>query len=174
MPERFRQSRFSALSASIFLSFAALTTSPVCAEIPQFIGDEAFEARKAEHSGKPVVDTSDGTVKLVWGDQAEVLETVDESSLPLFELQQGGDESFSDAVVRFRGTDVESYVSGLPEGSHYFRVRQADGEWSVPMEVTVTFIDRHHLFFLLAIGFAVASSTAGAIIFGYLKHRHDS
>ncbi|MCB1230199.1 MAG: hypothetical protein KDN19_08035 [Verrucomicrobiae bacterium] len=146
----------------------------MCADIPQFTGDKAFESRKAEHDGKPFVDSSDGTVRLTWGDHAEVLAADSESDLAVYQLQQGGDESFANAVTRYEGTDVVSYLSGLSEGAHFFRVREADGEWSVPIEVKVTFIDRRHLFFLLAVGFTVAALTAGAIILGHFKHRHDS
>ena len=177
MPDCFRQSLAFVVSASIFLSFVALSTTPVWADVPQFepvLGDEDFEQRKAANGGKPTLASSDGTVKLKWGKQAEVLPTEAAGELATYQLEQGIDPDFAHPVLRFEGTDVESYLSGLPEGRHYFRVRRSGGDWSIPIEVTVTFIDRFHLFLLLGIGFAVASMTAGAIISGYLRHRHES
>lgn len=177
MPEPIRQSRFLLFSASVFLTLVALSTTPVCAEVPQFRGlesDEEFDQRKAANDGMATLSSTDGTVKLVWGSQDEVLGTESEDALPVYEIQQASALDFAAAEMRFRGTDVESYVSGLSEGTHYFRVRSGSGEWSAPIEVTVTFIDRGKLFLLLGIGFVVAAATAGAIISGYFKHRHDS
>ena len=177
MPEPIRQSRFLLFSASVFLTLVALSTTPVCAEVPQFRGqesDEEFDQRKAANDGIATLSSTDGTVKLVWGSQDAVLGTASEDALPVCEIQQASALDFAAAETRFQGTDVESYVSGLSEGTHYFRVRSGSGEWSAPIEVTVTFIDRGKLFLLLGIGFVVAAATAGAIISGYFKHRHDS
>ena len=177
MPEPIRQSRFLLFSASVFLTLVALSTTPVCADVPQFQGlpsDEEFARRKADNDGIATLVSTDGTVKLVWGSQDEVLGTESEDALPVFELQQASALDFATAETRFQGTDVESYVSGLSEGAHFFRVRSGGGEWSAPIEVRVTFIDRGKLFLLLGIGFVVAAATAGAIISGYFKHRHDS
>jgi len=89
-------------------------------------------------------------------------------------LEQGIDDAFDDALVRYRGPDSGSVVTGLAEGDHYFRVGiEETGEWSPPLKVKVTFFDRSALILLLAIGGVVVGFTIGAIVIGHLRTRNE-
>lgn len=107
--------------------------------------------------------TSDnGTVTLSWEKDPAIA----------VELQQADDESFSAPQTRYTGTDPGTVVSGLPEGTHWFRVRAADAEpWSAPLPVTVAFIPRGKLFLLLGIGGVVVVATIAMIVAGHFNTR---
>ena len=118
--------------------------------------------------GAPIA-SEDGTVTLEWPELA-LTSRID--------LQQGATPDFSDAFTRFQGRDEGSVVTGLREGTHYFRVRTLDtaGEasaWSEPLVVEVRFMDRGRLFSLLGLGCVVVVLTIGGIVTGFLRHRED-
>ncbi len=113
--------------------------------------------------------SEDGTVTLAWPALAITTRV---------ELQQAASPEFADAFTRFQGRDEGSVVTGLPEGTHYFRIRTLDtaGEgsaWSEPLVVEVGFMDRGRLFGLLGLGAVVVLLTIGAIVAGFLRHRDD-
>lgn len=115
------------------------------------------------------VTTEDGTVTLAWGELALMTRV---------ELQQSDSADFAEKTIRFIGRDTGSVITGLPEGTHYFRLRALNnlGEgsaWSDPLEVQVTFMDRGKLFSLLGLGGVVVLLTVGAIVSGFLKHRDE-
>lgn len=85
----------------------------------------------------------------------------------VYELQQAGDKAFSNPVLRYTGPDTGSYLTGLAEGDYFFRVRKKDGEWSEPLQATVTFIDRRVLWALLVSGFVVVAATVVTILSGW-------
>lgn len=108
--------------------------------------------------------TSDrGTVTLSW--------IIEEGSE--VELQQAGEANFAEPVVRYRGGDPGSVLTGLPEGLHYFRIRnlsaETEGEWSAPLEIRVEFVPRRQLFLLLGLGALVVGSTIVTIVAGHLN-----
>jgi len=78
---------------------------------------------------EPVPATSDvGTVQLAW-DPADA--TPDGVEV-VFELQESQEADFAESLRRYLGEDRASFVSGLPDGRYYYRVRQRegeDGEW---------------------------------------------
>ena len=58
-----------------------------------------------------------------------------------FEMQQSLDADFTDTRVAYTGAMPSAHVSGLRDGTYYFRVRTQDTEaWSEPATVQVT----HH------------------------------
>ncbi len=114
--------------------------------------------------------TNEGVVNLAW-------EGPDKAT---FELQQSPDPEFpgDDTRTRYQGTDPGSVVTGLPAGSHYFRIRSvpADappGEWSAPLEVRVEFIATRWVILLLISGAIVFLATLAAILRGHLRSRHE-
>lgn len=64
-------------------------------------------------------------------------------------------------------------ISGLAEGTHYFRVYAADSPTpgGSALKISVEFFPRNQLFLLLSIGGLVVASTIGVIIFGYFQTR---
>lgn len=109
--------------------------------------------------------SNDGTVDLAWTGDA-----------PSFELQQAEDAAFATARTRYLGPDTASVITGLREGSYYFRVREIPeegtaGEWSAPLLIEVDYMNRARLFLLLGTGAFVASLTIGAIAHGFFKNR---
>jgi len=59
------------------------------------------------------------------------------------QLQYDTDADFSDPLVWHEGADTESFISGLENGEHYFRVRSKEtderawGPWSATLTVVV-------------------------------------
>ena len=113
------------------------------------------------------LESVDGVLSLVWESDRDP--GGGEGGSVEYELQQASDESFADAIVRYRGSDAGSYLTGLAEGDYFFRVRERDGEWSPTLTASVKFIDRRVLITLLATGFVVSAATIGTILVGSLK-----
>ncbi|MDF1816038.1 MAG: hypothetical protein P1V20_27810 [Verrucomicrobiales bacterium] len=110
--------------------------------------------------------SNNGTITLSWNNP---------DSIPVI-LEQAADMAFSNPVKRYEGTDTGSVISGLPEGTHYFRIYKAGdttspGRSANPIKVSVEFFPRDQLFLLLTIGGLVVGGTIGTIIFGYFRTR---
>ena len=108
------------------------------------------------------VGRTDGYVQLAWKPSSPALENVH------YELQQGSDPEFTEPQRRYEGADLGSFLSGLPRGTYYFRVRQRVGsepwgKWTKPVEVV---IDPYSLTFAWAL-FAVGAVLVLAIL-GFL------
>ncbi len=95
-------------------------------------------------SGKGV--SENGHVRIEW--------TLDNDVL--VEVQQSQDEDFSTARLIYRGLDDATVVSGLENGTYYYRIRFVDGDWSDPVALKV----KHHSHSL-----AIALFSLGAIVF---------
>jgi hypothetical protein len=116
-----------------------------------------FSNRKTLEEGAP---SDNGTVTLAWEKPADVS----------VELQQSGDATFGDPVTRYQGDDPASVITGLAEGTHFFRLRETGGDgWSPPLQVEVEFFPRARLFVLLGAGAVVVVSTVAAIVIGHLR-----
>ncbi len=98
--------------------------------------------------------THSGHVKIVW----KWTHDQDVSFL----LQQADTANFSNAETIYKGPDRASFVSGLPNGNYYFRLRairpndDLASSWSKPVVVKV----RHHSLFL-----ALTLAGIGAFVF---------
>lgn len=104
--------------------------------------------------------TDDGTVSLRWTGGGR------------YELQQAADSSFATARTRYEGADRGTVLTGLTDGIHHFRVRDAaTGEWSAPLALHAESMSQAALLLLLGTGAFVALSTVGAILHGFLKSR---
>lgn len=111
------------------------------------------------------VTRDDGQITLSW-------ESSHDSQV--VELQQGSTDRFSDPVLRYVGADHGSVITGLPEGSHFFRIRALDadrqaGPWSKPFEVKVAYMERSQVIRLLIIGGLIVVSTVVAILAGHFR-----
>lgn len=104
---------------------------------------------------------SEGVVSLVW-DGKEGVE---------YEVQQGDSVLFENAKVRYAGPDHGSVLTGFEEGSYYFRVRDAGGEWSDVVRVDIEFMDRQQVVLLMVVGGLVFLATVGALLAGHFRQR---
>lgn len=91
-----------------------------------------------------------------------------------YELQRSGEADFADATLQYGGPDVATFISGLPEGKHYFRIRPvADdgtfGAWSETLAVDVVFVSRRTVLVLMLTGMLVLILTVGAIVAGSIR-----
>ena len=130
------------------------------------------DAARFTNPEEPIFETNQGVVNLAW--EADTEGTA-------FELQQSSDRAFpeSETRSRYQGPDPGSVISGLPEGSHHFRVRHipvegAPGEWSNPVEVRVEYMGTIWVITLLIFGAAVFLATLTAIITGHLRTRKST
>lgn len=93
----------------------------------------------------------------------------------VFVVEMAREASFAEARERYRGRDGATFVSGLPEGTYYYRVRaergDAQGPWSEPLVVTVHYVDRTHVWALMAAGTVAFFATVGTLI---VNHRRMS
>jgi len=112
--------------------------------------------------------TNEGVVNLAW----------DGPEGATFELQQSPSPEFpeTETRTRYQGTDPGSVISGLPQGTHYFRIRDVPtngtpGEWSAPLEVRVEFMATIWVATLLIAGAAIFLATITAIVTGHLRTR---
>jgi len=150
-------------STHSFLKSACALFFGAALMVPCAAGESRFTA-----PGLPSFETNEGVVNLAWEGPEGVT----------FELQQSSDPGFSasETRTRYQGADPGSVVSGLPAGSHHFRIRaiNADGtagEWSAPLEVRVDFMATGWVVTLLIAGAAIFLATLTAIITGHLRTR---
>ena len=74
-----------------------------------------------------VVQSSSGYLKLEWTGSAQ-LKT---------EVQQSETLDFYDAKLIYAGRDKARFISGLTDGTYYYRVRVAEGSWPDILTVEV-------------------------------------
>lgn len=114
-------------------------------------------------------DTTDsGFIKIEW----ELREKKKpEGYIFIIEKSKGPD--FKDAEVLYKGPDMASYVSGLPNGVFYYRVKTVkegvESVWSEPLIVHVKHHSLKTAFLLSGIGAVVFLVTAGMVIFNSSK-----
>ena len=80
------------------------------------------------------IETDEGKALLQWKDNEDSTGNTHEA-FGTFELQRASLPEFGDPVNVYTGTDTATFVTGLTEGSHYYRVRRIDkqdtpGPWS--------------------------------------------
>lgn len=95
------------------------------------------ELPKAEFAHESHLTTNEGHVSLEWGGDGELLE---------YELQSAQKPDFLEPMKLYQGTDTTSFLSGLADGRHFFRVRArtADGNVWGPWSPSVELICEHH------------------------------
>lgn len=130
--------------------------------VPQFEGEQST-ASDAGH------------IKLVWLPGAGF----QQSEYMRFELQQARDPAFETARTIYSGPDLASFISGLPNGTYYFRVRALTennraGKWSRPATVNVEHQSLKLAFTLFTLGAIVFLATAAMIIVGTRESNKES
>jgi hypothetical protein len=81
------------------------------------------------------------------------------------ELQQSESENFNGAKTIYSGPDNATFVSGLDNGTYYYRIREAGGEWSAPAMLTV----KHHSLRLALVLFSLGALVFGLTVFIVVK-----
>lgn len=104
--------------------------------------------------------SQDGHIKLEWQPAA---------ASSVFEVQQATDESFREARAIYRGPDRATFISGLKNGTYYFRVRAEDSDWSNVLKLEVTHHSLSLTYILMGLGSIVFLCTAGMVIYGARK-----
>jgi len=95
-----------------------------------------------------------------------------------FELQQAIQEDFSSPEAVYSGPDRGTYLSGLPDGDYFYRVRVVNtqdketSQWSTSVHRSVQHPSLEFAFSMLTVGATVFLSTIGVIVQGARKeHR---
>ena len=115
--------------------------------------------------------TESGYIKLSW----RLGDVPTGSNAVVFELQQSAQQDFTETKSVYRGPDYATFISGLPNGNYYHRVRTTtpDGtqhsNWSEPMLVQVQHHSLQLAFLLFGIGATVFLFTVGIVIQGVRK-----
>lgn len=94
-------------------------------------------------------ETKQGVVKLEWSVNAQTI-------LENYELQEANTPSFTQPKKRYKGEDTGTFISGLMDGTYYYRVRKTDGDWSNTVSVQI----KHH-----SLTLAINLLILGAIVF---------
>ncbi len=114
-----------------------------------------------------------GSIKLTWQS------TGDDGIVAGFDfvLEEATSPDFVDARTYYHGPDLATYISGLPEGTYYYRVRlqnSAGGtsEWSRPIVVEVEHQSLSLAWFLFAVGGLVFALTVFVVVSGTRNDRN--
>lgn len=154
-------------------SFLALTFFLCSPGAPASLGaSQATHLPEVSFANQGPVEQADPFITLGWEPSDEPQEVLPTA----FELQQDVSADFPDPITRYRGNDRGSFISGLPEGDFFFRVRAVRGEgetgrWSEPLRVTVRYHSLAWAFFLFGIGAVVSLATIGLVVVGDRRSR---
>lgn len=110
-----------------------------------------------------------GHIDLVW---SVVPDSAQEPAA--YELQGSRTPDFPNPLTYYSGVDVRSFLSGLAEGSYFFRVRSLSeaagpGMWSEVLAVEVDYVDQWKVFVLMAVGLVCLIATVFIILRGSLR-----
>lgn len=125
---------------------------------------------------KPLHKRSDaGQVKLIW----MLPDSISKTEIFNFELQQARDSLFRTAKTIYSGSDLASFISGLPDGSYYYRIRAQEqdkpmSEWSNPVVLDVQHQSLQLAFTLFGIGMVVFLATCAVIFFGIRQVKKEA
>lgn len=126
------------------------------------------------------VAANEGHLLISWDwaqrDATSALDRLDDIQ---FRLERSETPDFAKVHPRYLGTDLGTYISGLAERVHYFRVRAESmngaqvGAWSAPLTVEVRYVDRTQVYWMLGMGLVIFLATCALIIIGHLNTRNS-
>lgn len=150
-----------ALLAALALCCLLLASRPLCAQ-----------AATPSFEGKAVEESANGSIALAWKLPSE---EVPEGTQ--FELQHASSPNFEGARTLGPHPDTGTFLSGLADGSHHFRVRARTGSsdtwsaWSSPKELKVAHHPRGRALGFAAMGAVVFALTLGMILVGNARSK---
>lgn len=91
-----------------------------------------------------------------------------------FEVQGAATPGFAAARVLYEGPDRATVITGLLEGTYFYRVRAITGKddftpWSEPLEVQVDYPNRQTVGWLIGLGLVVFLATVTAVGVGHRR-----
>lgn len=133
---------------------------------------ESTETDPARHAA-PVIEndaanfTNSGSIKLQWHSRQQHRDSLN----VVFELQRATLADFADAKTYYRGPDLATYISGLANGTYYYRLREVNEDriishWSSPVSVQVEHHSLSLAFTLFGIGALVFVLTLIVVVRG--------
>jgi len=136
-------------------------------------GPAAAVPPRASFDGADTITTTEGHATLSWSVDGPARQDL------RFALEQAPTARFARAEERYRGPDRGSFVSGLPEGDTWFRVRAIDAEgragaWSAPVRIEVAYPSMTLVARLFALGAVVLGCTVLAVALGHRRARRDA
>ncbi len=132
---------------------------------PPLLGQQAVPT--VQFTNNPTLASNAGHTRLAW----QTAGANGNSQAPItYEVQQASTPGFEHAKLLYRGPDVATFVSGLPNGTYYYRVRSAgptiNGPWSATVQLTVQHHSLQLTYLLMALGGTVFLMTVALIIRG--------
>lgn len=97
-----------------------------------------------------------------------------------FQVQRDTDPAFADARNVYLGADTTSYISGMDEQTHYFRVRTVSpdlerySDWSPSLALVVSYPSQTRAFALFGVGAIVTIATIAMILIGSARTRREA
>ena len=95
----------------------------------------------------------------------------------IYILEQSKNKEFETKKTIYKGLDRASFISGLPDGTYYYRIRKVINGEKSPWSNTITVNIEHHSLYLAlslaVVGFIVFASTAGIIIKGVRTEKNS-
>ena len=140
-----------------FLLQAARLTFFLCLLIPVTLSGQ--DADLDLHTERGNI-SNDGRIKLIWRSAGK--ET-------MYELQSARDPDFEEYKVIYSGPDRASFVSGLKNGTYYYRVKPVDGVWSKVLTVEVKHHSLRLAMALFVVGGIVFVLTVGVVVIGTIR-----
>lgn len=144
---------------------------PLLAIMPSFL---AAQTSFIEPEGDVYV-TDDGTVALAWEPGTPETEGGD----LVYEVRRSASPDFTDPVFVYEGQDTASFVSGLPEGNYYFKIRarSIDGEFppwgEAYLLVTVDYIEPGIVILLMSAGLVTFIAVIASIVMGHRAAKRE-
>lgn len=128
------------------------------------IGTPTFDSSVPEY-------TKSGFFKLSWA--------VESRKDVKFKIEESTDPAFDKYKIKYEGPDLATFISGLPNGEYYYRVRaisRKDGQksgWSKTLDVTVEHHSLKLAISLLILGAIVFIATTSLVLYGNYKFNKD-
>lgn len=112
---------------------------------------------------EPVTFTHDKNLK---SDDGYILLSWNNTSQISVELQQASQPTFEHANTLYRGRNSSVMLSGLPDGTYYYRIRTSASEWSDQVTLRVSHYPVTQALLLFVLGALIFLSIAWVVIRG--------